>query len=160
MSGIQERAGGQLSPRKRQAEAIVPLLNRPQKEPQKQWVGTISETPLTWLTLFAPPWRYATCFKIGLQVSEVILIFPLFFSSLLSRLDDFYRSSSLLTCLSATSIMLLCPFSNLSDNVLFDNVLKINVFISPLRFPIFLFISTIFSFIHLHSCNSCFNFPA
>ena len=37
------------------AEAIAPLLSPPLTEPQSV-VGIISETPSTWLTLFALPW--------------------------------------------------------------------------------------------------------
>ena len=39
------------------AEAIIPFLNPSPTEPQSQQAGAISETPSTWLTLFAPPRR-------------------------------------------------------------------------------------------------------
>ena len=41
----------------RMAEDIIPFLSPPSTKPQNQQEGAISETPSTWLTLFAPSWR-------------------------------------------------------------------------------------------------------
>ena len=60
MASIKVGAGVQLCPSclgQRQAEAIVPFLNPPPTKTQSQKEGAISETPSTWLTLFALPWR-------------------------------------------------------------------------------------------------------
>ena len=58
MSGIKAGSWGKaFFQTERQAEAIVPFLSPSPTEPQSQQVGAITETPSTWLTLFAPPWR-------------------------------------------------------------------------------------------------------
>ena len=51
MSGIKVEAGGQLSPRQKGGQKLLPT------EPQSWQAGAIFETLSTWLTLFAPPWK-------------------------------------------------------------------------------------------------------
>ena len=53
-SGIKTRAGDSFLPDRK---AIDPFVNLPPTEPQSRQVGAISETPPTWLTPFAMPWR-------------------------------------------------------------------------------------------------------
>ena len=51
MSGIKVEAGGQLSPRQKGGQKLLPT------EPQSWQAGAITETLSTWLSLFAPLWR-------------------------------------------------------------------------------------------------------
>ena len=51
-----QKLGTPFSQTERQAEATVPFLNPPPREPQSQQAGAISETPSTWLIPFGPPW--------------------------------------------------------------------------------------------------------
>ena len=56
LCGIRVRAGGTaFCETKVLAEATVPFLRLPHPT-QSQQVGTITKSPSTWLTLFAPPW--------------------------------------------------------------------------------------------------------
>ena len=57
VSGFKMRAGGQFSSRKEGDRGDCSFSEPSPTEPQSWQAGAISETPSTWLTLFALPWR-------------------------------------------------------------------------------------------------------
>ena len=56
-SGIKARAGGQLFHRQKGRQRHMSFFYPSTAESQSWQAGGISETPSTWLTLFAPPWK-------------------------------------------------------------------------------------------------------